>query len=88
MQHVLDALYGGAGDVHVGEVALEELDLREVCQIVALAGDEAVDDADAIAAADEGFGNVGADETGPTRNEKLGHERASGSASPYSFQNA
>ena len=51
-------VHGGAGDVHVGEVALQELDLGEVCQIVALAGDEAVDDADAIAATDEGFGNV------------------------------
>ena len=40
-----------AANVEVGEVAFEELDARQVREIRALAGDQAVDDADAVAAA-------------------------------------
>jgi hypothetical protein len=76
MQHILHALHRRAGDVHVREVALEEVDLRQVCEIVALARDQAVDHADAVAATYEGFGTVGADEAGTTGHEILGHERA------------
>ena len=69
VQHVVDARDGASRDVEVGEVALEELDARDVREVAALAGDQAVDDADALAAADELFREVGADEAGAAGDE-------------------
>ena len=58
-------------NVEIGEVALEELDAADVIEVAALAGDQAVGDADAVAAPDELFGQVGADEAGAAGDEVL-----------------
>ena len=54
-------------DQRIGEIALDELDA--VAQVVLVAGGEIVDDAHAVAARDERFGNVRADEAGAAGNE-------------------
>lgn len=62
MEDILHALRGAAGHVTVGEIALEEFDARDVIEIASLAGDQAVDDADAMATPDQFFGEMGSDE--------------------------
>ena len=66
-------LHGASSDVEVGEVALEEFHRRDVREVLALAGDQAVDDADAFAAADELLREVRPDEAGAAGNEIVGH---------------
>ena len=61
----------------VGEIAFEELDAGKVIEIAALAGDQVVDDADAVAAANEFFREVGSDEAGAAGDEIRGHSRRS-----------
>ena len=56
-------------NVEVGEVAFEELDAGRCVEVAALAGDEAVDDADAMAAPDEFLGEMRADEAGAAGDE-------------------
>ena len=58
---------------HVGEIALEKLDARDVIEIAALACNQTVRDANAVAAADELFGEVRSDETGTAGDEVLSH---------------
>ena len=55
------------GHRRIREIALDEL--HAVAQVVLVAGDEIVDDAHAVAARDELFGNVRADEAGAAGNE-------------------
>ena len=71
MQHVVHALDGALGDVHVREIAFDELHRRQVVEVAALAGDQAVDDADALAAADELFREVRSDEAGAAGDEVM-----------------
>ena len=52
---------------------IDELDARDVLQITALAGCEIVHDPDAVAAADQLFGQVGTNETGPAGHEIRRH---------------
>ena len=66
MQDVLDALDGASGHRLVGEIALDELDLVDVREIASMAGDQAVDDANAIAPLAQGLDHVRPDEAGPT----------------------
>jgi hypothetical protein len=47
----------------VGEVGFDELDARDVIQVAAFAGNQVVDDANAMAAAHELFGEMRTDET-------------------------
>ena len=53
----------------IGDVAFEELDARQMREVLAVAGDQAVGDADAFAAADELFCEVGTDEAGAAGDE-------------------
>ena len=56
-----------------GEVPFEELDTFYVIEIAALAGDEGIGDAHAVAAPDEFFGKMGADEAGAAGHEVMSH---------------
>ena len=69
MEDVVDALDGALRDREIGEIAFEELDAGEVREVLALAGDQAVDDADLFAAANQFFCQVGSDEAGAAGDE-------------------
>jgi hypothetical protein len=69
MQHVVDPLDSALRDCKVGEVPFNELDAREMCEISAMARNEAVDDTNPFAAANELFCQVGSDEARATRDE-------------------
>ena len=69
MEDILHAVRGAAGHVADREIALEEFDALDVIEIAPLAGDQAVDDADAMAAPDELFGEMGSDEARAACNE-------------------
>ena len=73
MQHVVDAAARPACHGDVGEVALEELHVREVRQVLALAGDQAVHDADGLAATGQFFTEMRSDETCAAGNEIVSH---------------
>ncbi len=62
MQHVLHAVDRAAGDLGVRQVAFEEFHGRKMIEVAALARDQAVDDADAMAAPDELFREMRPDE--------------------------
>ena len=61
MEDVLHALHGAAGHVAGGEIALEEFDALDMIEIAPLAGDQAVDDADAMTAPGQLFSEMGSD---------------------------
>ena len=48
MQDVVDALHGARRDREIGEIAFEEIDAGQMREVLAVAGDQAVDDADAV----------------------------------------
>jgi hypothetical protein len=73
VQDVLDAGHGALSDREVGQVAFDELHTGDVCEVVALAGHETVDDADLFAATDELFREMGSDEAGAAGHEVMGH---------------
>ena len=58
MQDEIDALHGARGDREVGDIAFEELDARQMGEVLAVAGDQAIGDTDALAAAYEFFCEV------------------------------
>ena len=64
MEHVIHPVDGPLGDGRLGEIAFQEINARDLLEVAALPGDEAVDDAYAVAAADELFGEVRSDEAG------------------------
>ena len=71
VQHVVGAGDGALGEVEVRDVALDELGARlDVAQV---AGGQVVDDADALAAGEQGLGEVGADEAGSAGDDVQGH---------------
>jgi hypothetical protein len=58
MQNVVDALDGAFRDARFGQVALDELDVRNVIEIAALAGDQTIEYADLMPAANQFFGEM------------------------------
>ena len=71
VQHVVGAVDALPGEVEVGQVALDELGAR--LDVARVAGDQAVDDADALAAGEQRLGQVGSDETGTAGDDVQGH---------------
>ena len=69
-----------SSDVEVGEVALEEFYRWDVREVLALAGDQVVDDAYVLAAARELFREVRPDEARAARNEIVRHISGASSA--------
>ena len=66
MQDVVDPLHRALRDRQIGEIAFEEIDAGQMREVLAMAGDQAVDDADLFAAAYELFCEVGSDEARTT----------------------
>ena len=64
MQDEINAIDRATRDVEIGKVAFDEIDAGDVCEVLARAGDEAVDDTDLLAAVDELFRQVRSDEPG------------------------
>ena len=64
MQHVLDARHGLRAGARIGDIALDEFHAFDVIEIVALAGDQAIEDAHLMAATREFFREMRADEAG------------------------
>ncbi len=73
MEDVVDALHRAFSDARLREVAFEKFDARNVRDVAALAGNQAVDDADPVAAANELLGEVRSDETSAAGDEIQGH---------------
>ena len=72
MKDAIDALDRFRHDGGVGNVALDELNpLAERLDIREVAGAEVVENADAIAALSQGFGDVRSDEARSTGDEEL-----------------
>jgi hypothetical protein len=73
VEHVFTALRRAPGEIEVGQVSLEELDVRNVIDIALLAGDEGVGDADPMPAANELGRQVGSDEPRAAGDEIMSH---------------
>jgi hypothetical protein len=73
VQHVVHTLDRAARHLDIGQVPLDQLDLRQMREVLALSGDKTVDDADARAAANELFCQMGTDETGAAGHEIVSH---------------
>ena len=73
VQHVVAALHDFVREIDVGEVPFEELDTFYVIEIAALAGDQGVGNAHAVAAPDQFFGKMRADEAGAAGHEVMSH---------------
>jgi hypothetical protein len=69
VQDVVHALHGALRDRQIGEVPFEELRARGVIEVAALAGDQAVHDTDAVAAAYQLCREVRANEPGASGHE-------------------
>src|SRR5262245_9735774 len=74
MKDEVDAVDHGFGDAGLGQVALDEFDFREMCEVSPFPCDEAVDDAHAMAAAHELLGQVRADESSSPGDEIRSHQ--------------
>ncbi len=76
VQHVVHAGNGLRGKRQIGEIAFEELGGLDDVEVGALAGDEAVGDADAVPAPQQFLREVRADEAGAAGDEiRVGHLR-------------
>ena len=73
MQDILHPLDRAPRDVHVGEVAFQEVDAGNVIEIATFAGNQTVNDADRVAAAHELFSQVRSDESCAAGDEKRSH---------------
>src|SRR6188768_1457476 len=73
MEHVVHPVGGPFGHGRIGEITFEEIDARNVIEIATVAGGEVVDDADAVAAANQLFGEMRADESCAAGNEVRRH---------------
>ena len=74
VEDVVDSLDRGSRHREIGQVALHELDTREVRQVLAFPGDQTVDDADALATLNEfPLVRVRTDETGTAGHEIVRH---------------
>jgi hypothetical protein len=73
VQHVLHAVCRARGERFLREVALEEFRAADAGEVGALAGDQAVRDANAMSAAQQFFREVRADEPGAAGDEIVGH---------------
>ncbi len=67
MQNVVHPPHRPHGGWHVGEVALEEVDARQVFDVGAIAAGEAVHDAHHLSSSDQRLGEVRADEARSAR---------------------
>jgi hypothetical protein len=65
MQHVIHSGGGPAGDLEIGQIAFDELDVRQMSEIVPVTGRKIVDNADPLASPYEFFGEMRTNETGP-----------------------
>jgi hypothetical protein len=73
VKNVVDAMDGAGRDLGMCQIAWQEFDFRQMRQVLASAGNEAVHDANAFAAPDELFAQVRSDETGAAGDEVQGH---------------
>ena len=69
MEDVVDPLHRLLRDRKVGEISFDEIDAGEMRKILTMTGDEAVDHANLLAAVNQLFCKVGADEAGATCDE-------------------
>ena len=69
MEDVVDPLHGAPRDRQIGQISFEEIDTGQMREVFAMAGDQAVDDANLFAAANELFCKVGSDEARATCDE-------------------
>jgi hypothetical protein len=69
MQDVINALCCTLRHRKIGKIPFDEVDAREMREILAVAGNQAVDDADLFAAEQELFCKVGSDEASATGDE-------------------
>ena len=73
MQHVIDAVHCPDCDTEIGQVAFDEVNPGQMIEIAPLACDQAVDDADSMAATKQLFRKMRTDETGAAGDEIGGH---------------
>jgi hypothetical protein len=73
MQDVIHAVDRSLGDAWVRQIAFLELNIADLLEIVALSGDQAVDDADAVPAADKLMGEMRANEARTAGDEVVCH---------------
>ena len=73
MQHVIHSSDGPHGERQIGEIAFEELHARDVIEITALARDEVVGHADAMASTDKLFREMRTDEAGAAGDKVRSH---------------
>jgi hypothetical protein len=64
MQHIVDALHSAFRYREIGEVAFDKVDAGQVCEIVPMAGNQAVSDSYLFTTPQELFCKVGSDEAG------------------------
>jgi hypothetical protein len=74
VQDVLDSRDCASARVGIGQVALNELDVRQVIEIPPLARAEVVQDADAMSELYERFSEMRSDEAGAACDQELIHE--------------
>ena len=73
MEDVVASLGRAAGELDVRQIALQELDVRNVIEIALLAGDERIGDPNPVPTAHQFRGQVGTDETGAAGDQILSH---------------
>ena len=66
MQYIVDALHGAFCQREIGKVAFEKVDAGQMCEIVPMAGNQAVDDSHLFTAPQKLFCKVGSDEASAT----------------------
>ena len=69
MQDIVNTLDCPLCDGEIREIPFEEVDAREMCEIFAMTGNQAVNDAYLFAAPDKLFCQVGSNEACATRDE-------------------
>ncbi len=69
MQHEIDAGHRAFGDAGFREIALEEIRGGQMIEVPSLAGNQAVDNADMVAAPEKFFREMGTDEAGAAGDE-------------------
>ena len=73
MKNVFDTLHRAPSHIQLRQIPVNELDLRQMRKVLALACDQAVDDTDVFTAANELFAQVRSNETGTAGDEIVRH---------------
>jgi hypothetical protein len=73
VKHVVDPLHAAFRDIQLREIAFDELDLRQMQQVGAFSGDEAIDDPHPFAASDQFLTEMRADEARAARHKIVSH---------------